>query len=100
MKHAPKLGRLVAAAFVALLLAGCAGGGKATTPREPSSVPAPTGAIKPYPLKTCLVTGTALGAMGDPITKVYGNQEVIFCCDPCITEFEADPERFLKQLER
>lgn len=72
---------------LALMLAGCA------------SAPA-RDAVRPYPLDTCIVTGNALGSMGDPITKVYDGQEVKFCCKPCVEEFEADPSAFLKQLGR
>jgi YHS domain-containing protein len=38
--------------------------------------------------------------MGDPVTKVYGNQEIKFCCKPCIKEFEKEPDRYLKKLAR
>lgn len=55
---------------------------------------------RPYPLDTCIVTDNALGSMGDPITKVYGDQEVSFCCKPCVAEFEADQEHFLAKLKR
>jgi hypothetical protein len=48
------------------------------------------GAVRPYPLDTCIVTDNALGSMGDPITKVYDGQEIKFCCKPCVAEFEAN----------
>ena len=76
--------------FLALTLTACAStGGPAT---------APSGSVKPYPLDTCLVTGTKLGSMGDPYVKVYGDQEIKFCCEPCVAEFEKDPDRFSKML--
>jgi len=56
--------------------------------------------VKRYPLNTCIVTDNELGSMGDIITKTYGNQEVSFCCKPCIRKFEADPEKFLAKLPR
>lgn len=58
------------------------------------------GAVRPYPLDTCIVTDNALGSMGDPITKVYDGQEVKFCCKPCVAEFEANPAEFLNKLPK
>jgi YHS domain-containing protein len=57
-------------------------------------------ADKPYPLKTCLVSGNELGSMGKPITKVYNGQEIKFCCKPCIKKFEANPEKYLSKLPK
>ncbi len=54
--------------------------------------------IKPYTLKSCVVSDNELGSMGDPVTKVYGDQEITFCCKPCIKKFEKDPEKYLKKL--
>jgi len=59
-----------------------------------------TAGVKRYPLSTCIVTDNALGSMGPVITRVYGNQEVKFCCKPCIKEFEAEPEKFLAKLPK
>jgi YHS domain-containing protein len=36
--------------------------------------------------------------MGEPITRVHGNQEVKFCCKPCATKFEKNPQRYLAAL--
>ncbi len=55
-------------------------------------------AVRPYTSDTCVVMGSKLGSMGDPITRVYDGQEVKFCCEPCIEEFEEDPEYYLDQL--
>jgi len=47
----------------------------------------------PYPLDICPTTGKKLGAMGDPVTKVYdveGGREVRFCCPACPQKFEKD----------
>jgi hypothetical protein len=55
--------------------------------------------VKPYPLKTCVVSGNELGSMGKPIPKVYDNQEIIFCCKPCIKKFEANPAKYLAKLK-
>ncbi len=53
---------------------------------------------KPYPLKTCLVSGNTLGSMGDPVTKVYNGQEIKFCCKPCVKKFEANQAKYLAKL--
>lgn len=55
---------------------------------------------KPYPLKTCLVSGNTLGSMGDPVTKVYDGQEIKFCCKPCVKKFEANQAKYLAKLPR
>lgn len=55
--------------------------------------------ILPYTSKMCVVTDNRLHSMGDPITKVYGNREIKFCCSPCVEEFEADPEKFMEMLD-
>ena len=57
-----------------------------------------TAGVRPYPLDTCVVMGSSLGSMGDPIVKVYDGQQVKFCCAPCIDEFEADPEYYLSMI--
>jgi len=56
--------------------------------------------VKPYPLKTCLVSGNELGSMGTPITKVYEGQEIKFCCKPCIKKYEANPAKYLAKLPK
>ncbi len=54
--------------------------------------------IKPYTSDTCVVTDNKLGSMGDPVTKVYGNQEVKFCCKPCIAKYEKNPGKYAKNI--
>lgn len=56
--------------------------------------------VRPYPSDVCIVTDNKLGSMGDPVVKVYGDQEVKFCCRPCVAEFEDDKERFLAKLRK
>ncbi|MFN4873814.1 MAG: hypothetical protein ACK5JP_08390 [Akkermansiaceae bacterium] len=55
--------------------------------------------VKPYLADTCIVTDNKLGSMGTPVTKVYGDQEVKFCCKPCVAKFEKDPQRYLKKIQ-
>ena len=57
-----------------------------------------TAGIKRYTSDTCLVTDNKLGSMGDPVTKVYGNQEVKFCCKPCVAKYEKNPEKYAKNI--
>lgn len=56
--------------------------------------------IKPYPLKVCVVSGNELGSMGKIVTKVYGDQEIKFCCKPCIKKFDANPTKYLTKLKK
>jgi hypothetical protein len=68
-----------------LAIAGCGGDSRAS-------------AVKPYPLTTCIVTGNALGSMGDEQTLIYEGRELKFCCAPCIEKFKANPQRYLAKL--
>ncbi|MBI4586507.1 MAG: hypothetical protein HY717_21055 [Planctomycetes bacterium] len=56
-----------------------------------------------YPLKTCVVSGKELGAMGEPYIHKYKDKdqerEVRFCCKDCLKDFEADPAKFLAKLD-
>lgn len=57
-------------------------------------------ADKPYPLKTCLVSGNELGSMGKVVVKSYQGQEIKFCCKPCVKKFEANPGKYLAKLPK
>lgn len=83
-----KLTQLFAAALLGLSLTAC------TTPGGASTA----GGTKPYPRTTCLVTGNDLDSMGGAITKVYGKQEVKFCCKPCVKKFEANQAQYMAKL--
>lgn len=61
-----------------------------STPKAPS--------VRPYTLDTCVVMDSKLGSMGDPIVRVYDGQEVKFCCEPCVKEFESDPDFYLAKM--
>lgn len=56
------------------------------------------GAVKPYPLKLCIVTDNDLGSMGDERTFVYEGQEIKICCKPCEKKFLKTPEKYLTKL--
>ena len=54
--------------------------------------------MKRYNRDTCVVGDNKLGSMGTPVTKVYGDQEVKFCCKPCVAKFEKNPGKYLAKL--
>jgi hypothetical protein len=85
----------------ALVLAGCGDGHDHSSH---SAAPAPAAPAdpnaKPYPLKTCLVSGEELGSMGKPVVIVHEGQEIKFCCKGCDTKFLKDPKPFLAKLEK
>lgn len=55
--------------------------------------------VKPYPLKTCIVSGDKIGEMGKPVTLTYKGQEMKFCCKDCVKDFKKDPEKWIKKLD-
>jgi hypothetical protein len=55
---------------------------------------------KPYTLETCIVSDEKLGSMGKPVVRVHEGQEVKFCCDSCIEDFEKEPKKFLTKLAK
>lgn len=67
------------------LLASCAGTGGSAN-------------VKPYTSDMCALTDNKLGSMGTPVRKVYGDQEVKFCCKPCVAKFEKNLDANLAKL--
>ena len=57
------------------------------------------GDAKPYPLDYCLVGGSDLGDMGEPVSYIHDGQEFKFCCKPCIPKFKKNPEKFIQELK-
>ena len=57
------------------------------------ATPTGSGDVIPYTSSICIVTDNKLGSMGDPVVKVYGNQEVKFCCRPCGKKWEPRKSR-------
>ena len=53
---------------------------------------------KPYPLKTCVVSGEELGKMGEPFRFTYKGQEIKLCCKGCEKDFNKEPEKFLQKI--
>ena len=55
--------------------------------------------LKPYPLKTCIISGDKLGEMGDPYVYEYKDREIKFCCKGCVKDFKKDPEKYIKKID-
>jgi len=55
---------------------------------------------KPYPKDVCIVSDNKLGSMGRVVTKTHENQEVKFCCKPCVKKFDKDPQKYISKLEK
>jgi hypothetical protein len=55
-------------------------------------------AANSYPLSTCVVSGEALGSMGQPIIIHHEGVEVRLCCKGCVKKFNADPAKYLEKL--
>jgi YHS domain-containing protein len=55
---------------------------------------------KPYPLKTCLVTGDGLDDMDERVSIVHEGQTFEFCCKPCVKKFYKNPGKYVKALEK
>lgn len=64
-----------------------------------ATAPTTQSSVKPYLSDKCIVTDNKLGSMGDPVTKVYNEQEVKFCCAPCIKKFEKEPNKYLAKIK-
>jgi hypothetical protein len=56
---------------------------------------------KPYPLKTCVVSGEELGKDADmkPHVFTYQGQEVKLCCKSCLKDFNKEPAKYIKKIE-
>jgi YHS domain-containing protein len=55
--------------------------------------------LKPYTLKTCIVSGDKLGEMGDPFVYAYKGREIKFCCKGCIKDFNKEPQKYIKLID-
>ncbi|MDR2674542.1 MAG: hypothetical protein LBC18_06670 [Opitutaceae bacterium] len=57
-----------------------------------------------YPLGTCIVLDSKLGAMGKPYAHIHKaegrpGRTVYFCCKGCLPAFEKEPAKYLKKLD-
>jgi hypothetical protein len=55
--------------------------------------------VKPYTLKTCVVSGEKLGEMGKPYVFTNDNREIKLCCKDCLKDFNKDPKKYIKKIE-
>jgi YHS domain-containing protein len=56
--------------------------------------------VKPYPLKTCVVSDQPLGGdMGEPYVFIHEGREIKLCCQGCLKEFNKAPAKYLKKLD-
>ena len=55
--------------------------------------------VKPYPLKTCVVSGEKLGEMGAPYVFTNDGREIKLCCKGCLKSFKKEPAKYIKKIE-
>ncbi len=55
--------------------------------------------VKPYTLKTCIVSDEKLGEMGKPYVFTNDNREIKLCCKSCLKDYKKDPAKYTKKLE-
>lgn len=82
--------------FAAILLTGLVAGVLSVRAAEKQ-----TDKAKPYPLKTCIVSGEEINDKGDmkPHVFVHEGQEIKLCCKSCLKDFKKDPAKYLKKIE-
>jgi len=88
-KLKPAIAATLIAAFVASPFAGLAADQKTDQKAK----------AKPYPLKTCVVSGEKLGDMGDGYTFVRDGQEVKLCCKDCLKDFDKNQAKYMKKIK-
>ena len=52
-----------------------------------------------YPLGICPISGRALSAGDESVAVEHGGRQVRFCSEGCRGAFEADPEKYLKEID-
>ncbi|MBI4557457.1 MAG: hypothetical protein HY706_07735 [Candidatus Hydrogenedentes bacterium] len=52
-----------------------------------------------FALATCPVSGEKLGSMGDPVVYSHEGREIRFCCKSCEPKFQAEPAKYLKDVD-
>ncbi|NOG52793.1 MAG: hypothetical protein HND57_00435 [Planctomycetes bacterium] len=53
-----------------------------------------------YPVETCLVSGEALGGMGEPINYIIGNRLIRLCCKGCVKSVDTQPAKYMAALRK
>ena len=52
-----------------------------------------------YPLKKCVVSGEALGSMGESVNYLHEGTLIKLCCDHCKPDLEKDPAKFVAMVK-
>jgi YHS domain-containing protein len=86
----------IAPLFLAAILAFFAA--PALTQAADEKAPASAAVPADYPLKTCPVSGEALGEMGKPVKVTHNGTDVYLCCKSCAKDFKKDPEKYTKMV--
>jgi hypothetical protein len=60
---------------------------------------AETAKLRPYTLKTCIVSDEKLGEMGKEYVFGYEGQEIKLCCKGCLKDFKKDPAKYIKKMK-
>jgi hypothetical protein len=55
-----------------------------------------TAATASYPLTKCVVSGEDLG--DKPYVFIHNGQTVKLCCKDCLAKFNAEPEKYMAQI--
>ncbi len=55
--------------------------------------------VKPYPLKTCLISGEKLGGDMTPYVFTNNNQQIKLCCQGCLKDFKKDEAKYMKKIQ-
>ena len=50
--------------------------------------------------QVCPVTGARLGAMGDPVKVLVGDQPLYLCCRGCLSKVQSAPEQYLAKARQ
>ena len=84
---------------VKLCCKSCLKGFNKETSKYVAKIDAAAKKVKPYQLKTCVVSDEALGEMGEPYVFISEGQEVKLCCKSCLKEFQKDKKTYLKKAQ-
>tara|TARA_B100000959_G_C14766123_1_gene535482 strand:- start:304 stop:606 length:303 start_codon:yes stop_codon:yes gene_type:complete len=82
-----------------LLAGGCSAETK-TTPPSPQEDDNGSSTADNYPLEVCVVSGKDLDSMGGPHVHEHNGTIVKFCCEPCLDDFNEDPDKYLAKLKQ
>lgn len=51
-----------------------------------------------YPLTTCVISKKKLDDHGEPYIHNHNGTEVRFCCEPCVDDFNKDPDKHIATI--